>query len=1726
MPIYLDPLTGKTFAGFGRGNSPVINGFKNQGYYLDRLKDTVGSKFLKEDDTVLIIEFNAFDADYISGKRETDFYINNYNVANIGSQKGNDQRSIYQSFISKDEYRQIENGKFYAEFRNDFNENWKLQFSDFKATLPAFKHADQWTGGVLDIDTGEMSGDLGETGKDLTFRFWLSRDDIKKAYEQNFIEIMGYGRGFDSSINGLIFVEVNGKYAGYFTEGVNNKARPVLAAVQSDVLREGNNIVKIIHEANTFFSHNKWSWFWDLSGIKVQKPGAVTYDIHKNKIIGDFLFGKTGDIRIKNSQFYQEKLFNYAIQSVENNEPEKEVLKISVRIFDNDQFGKEKESAVYLFGKKISDLGDKNGHERSLWYHVPVTAEEFIDAHQTGRPMSLSVYSLYNAYYKLDLKDVRLASSAFYVMAAVYDFEDNKVHKNIGVYDENNLFTYELEVYFDGNQITIANNIDPLTLQAEIKWAGSGVVTLFVNGNKSGKYDINGSGNYAFQIDNSSLIEGINNIKIKNIPGMFSSGEENEDHYIYNDYAIPPAVENIKLDNPLDSKSILHGSNGDDVIDYSPGCYKDKEGKIYDTKSGNDVLKIEGPGNNVILDGANSSYIKFIMRESSGFGDNTIVFDNKHRSGPDFIWLDSDDTKLIHNTYISVEEKDMLLTFGDDNGSLRFKNIFEKGNGNPPLSSITLNGGVVVTPYDFIRLSLKKYSFDEIINTFSENIPEDSFFSQVFYNAVLASCLEKYDDGKVTSDNLDMAFFDNAVSAVDLDIADEEYYKEFKNRMENNNFTRDDVIHYLSLRFLSSSELGEEYDQLAKVAYWKAIEKLNNPIDEINKDFKFNIEEINNTVFISDKRDKFVKEGGILHDFVDFLPFDAEDKREEFRTIMEELVNNGQSSINGEDITLRYVSEAQLPDGVFGALVHSKSEEDKKQYIIAVCNGLDSAWYPPIFFEEFGALFHDLYQEEDASSDNGHMIALQYLDHLKNNSNKRHYMDLLPEAWRDASQEELMNQIIMASLYNDHRVFSTENGSTVSVETFGWWANVLVGAVVGSLAAVGAVALAPVLVPAIAASATAGAIFSAAGAGAIAGGTIGLAYSTKASHGMSKSLEESMDNYPKNESDGTIPYEKTGLNDPDHQEYGKKDGGKYNPIDDDKSKRIAKQKKKKEEEESEDEDGEEMEPLRGEDEFHDSDVEEEMIEREGDDDPDPNDDLGENEREVIFIPFHGHEEDREESIDYYVNRIMNFFSENQNMQAVNSQAFWSAISYVNSFFIDVMNGNRNENNLVAVDGDTNIGEFTVAGLDYLANTFLQENNMEILLPYVLMDNYLRSLLPDDYGVLEQATNIAFQRLYANAADVAIIDSVDYANQQATIRRFSGLNDTGFMQELLDADNWDNGNGQIYINGPMSRLFFPELGADYEGGFSEGWVTIDWNATYLPTFYHYHDEDYGQYETFSLLDIASYYPRLVGRMIDVLRVHSEEFNRRLDELLDAANLSGGGTSIAERLSHLNMNLDQHRNNAHLYDRFNPHETMFLTNFGMLSSSEIFEHGTYMHSLSSSVDDIIAVDDETPNNATIYIIHFLNYLNGGAIDDGGGDDESIDDGGGDNNDDDTDEDFYIFLGIDNDGIKYNEQLEGLRAFESNGDGWLSPEDKLWQDFFVFQDVNQNGESDTREKRSLDQAAIVAIYPTSDGVKRHSANGVTEYGRGQYLTKNDNEDIYEKTLADFGFNVWEIS
>ena len=168
MPIYFDPLTGKTTSGFGNNNNPVINGFKNERYYLDRLKDAMGSKFIKGSDTLLTIEFKAFDADSVSGKEEMGFYINNYNVANIGSKEGNNRWVDYQLSISVDDYREIESDQFYVEFCNNFNENWKFRLSDFKITSPAFKHADHWAGGVLDINTGEMSGEFRKSKKEFT----------------------------------------------------------------------------------------------------------------------------------------------------------------------------------------------------------------------------------------------------------------------------------------------------------------------------------------------------------------------------------------------------------------------------------------------------------------------------------------------------------------------------------------------------------------------------------------------------------------------------------------------------------------------------------------------------------------------------------------------------------------------------------------------------------------------------------------------------------------------------------------------------------------------------------------------------------------------------------------------------------------------------------------------------------------------------------------------------------------------------------------------------------------------------------------------------------------------------------------------------------------------------------------------------------------------------------------------------------------------------------------------------------------------------------------------------------------------------------------------------------------------------------------------------------------------------------------------------------------------
>jgi hypothetical protein len=67
-----------------------------------------------------------------------------------------------------------------------------------------------------------------------------------------------------------------------------------------------------------------------------------------------------------------------------------------------------------------------------------------------------------------------------------------------------------------------------------------------------------------------------------------------------------------------------------------------------------------------------------------------------------------------------------------------------------------------------------------------------------------------------------------------------------------------------------------------------------------------------------------------------------------------------------------------------------------------------------------------------------------------------------------------------------------------------------------------------------------------------------------------------------------------------------------------------------------------------------------------------------------------------------------------------------------------------------------------------------------------------------------------------------------------------------------------------------------------------------------------------------------------------------------------------------------------------------------------------------------------------------------------------------------------------------------LEGLRFFDSNNDGFLSIADNLYSDFHLWQDANLNGEVDTGEFMSLSEAGLLSIGLTSDGEGYADAGG----------------------------------
>ncbi|WP_422362893.1 tandem-95 repeat protein [Pyruvatibacter mobilis] len=90
-----------------------------------------------------------------------------------------------------------------------------------------------------------------------------------------------------------------------------------------------------------------------------------------------------------------------------------------------------------------------------------------------------------------------------------------------------------------------------------------------------------------------------------------------------------------------------------------------------------------------------------------------------------------------------------------------------------------------------------------------------------------------------------------------------------------------------------------------------------------------------------------------------------------------------------------------------------------------------------------------------------------------------------------------------------------------------------------------------------------------------------------------------------------------------------------------------------------------------------------------------------------------------------------------------------------------------------------------------------------------------------------------------------------------------------------------------------------------------------------------------------------------------------------------------------------------------------------------------------------------------------------------------------------------------------------LEGLRGFDSNGDGLLDTRDELFGQFKVWQDANQNGVSEAGELKTLLAAGIAAIELTSDETVRVVGDNVS-FGIGDY----HRIDGSTGTFSDTGF------
>ncbi len=99
-----------------------------------------------------------------------------------------------------------------------------------------------------------------------------------------------------------------------------------------------------------------------------------------------------------------------------------------------------------------------------------------------------------------------------------------------------------------------------------------------------------------------------------------------------------------------------------------------------------------------------------------------------------------------------------------------------------------------------------------------------------------------------------------------------------------------------------------------------------------------------------------------------------------------------------------------------------------------------------------------------------------------------------------------------------------------------------------------------------------------------------------------------------------------------------------------------------------------------------------------------------------------------------------------------------------------------------------------------------------------------------------------------------------------------------------------------------------------------------------------------------------------------------------------------------------------------------------------------------------------------------------------------------------------------------------LDGLKQFDSNGDGYLDSGDTHWNKFGVWQDKNQNGITDAGEFKTLDAFGMKRLKLDSDGKTQKNSKNIS-HGTGEYEMNNGTKRKFGDiglSYSDLGFKI----